>query len=104
MILGQAERDEKTGGLKGPRFQNPHHPDLVEFARHACDDDPAMLGIAAFAMEEGYEDLPEWHRDSYVAWGNDTPEEFRERYMHKMPATQVLLALEDDCSFWFFPG
>lgn len=63
-----------------------------------------MLGIAAFAMEEGYEYQPHWHRDSYAAWGKDSPEELRVRHMDRMPATQMLLALEDDHSFWFVPG
>ena len=118
LILGRAERDEITQALKGYRFQNPHHPalargaliegigvpDLIEFAGHICGGDPAMLGIAAFAMEEGYEYQPHWHRDSYAAWGKDSPEELRVRHMERMPATQVLLALEDDHSFWFVPG
>ena len=76
----------------------------MKFARKVCGSDPAMLGIAAFAMEQDFDYLPDWHRDSYAAWGKDSPEELRVRHMKKMPATQVLLALEDDASFWFVPG
>lgn len=118
LTLGHAQRNEETGRLKGHRFQNPHHPalsrsplmqalaasDVVKFARKVCGSDPAMLGIAAFAMEQDFDYLPDWHRDSYAAWGKDSPEELRVRHMKKMPATQVLLALEDDASFWFVPG
>ncbi len=118
LALGRAERDESTQALKGHRFQNPHHPtlarrplmeamgspNLIEFADHICGGDLAMLGIAAFAMDESYDYVPHWHRDSYAAWGKDSPEELRVRHMESMPATQVLLALEDDPSFWFVPG
>ena len=118
LVMGRAERDERTQFLKGHRFQDPHHPaiaqrilmqamgapELIEFADRICGGDLAMLGIAAFAMEEAYEYLPDWHRDSYAAWGKDSPEELRVRHMDRMPATQVLLALRDDHFFWFVPG
>ena len=118
MALGRAERDENTQALKGHRFQNPHHPalarralmegigapELIEFAERICAGDLALLGIAAFAMNADYDYLPDWHRDSYAAWGKDSPEELRVRHMDRMPATQGLHALENDRSFWFVPG
>lgn len=115
--LGRAGRDESTGFLKGHRFQNPHHPalarhtlidalgapDMVAFACRLCENEVAMYGIAAFAMNEEFDYLGPWHRDSYAAWGKDSPQEKRVRHIEKLPATQILLALEDDDCFWFVP-
>ena len=118
LSLGLAPRDETTGFLQGYRFQNPHHPSLARrplmealsappimaFARRLYGEDPAMHGVAAFAMDEEYDYRPSWHRDSYFAWGKDSPTERRLREIERLPATQVLVALEDDASFWYVPG
>ena len=118
MSVGLAPRDEVTGFLQGYRFQNPHHPSLARrpllealgapailaFARRLCGEDAAMHGIAAFAMNEEYDYRSSWHRDSYFAWGKDSPTERRLREVERLPATQVLVALEDDASFWYVPG
>tara|TARA_Y100000588_G_C13942092_1_gene790469 strand:- start:163 stop:762 length:600 start_codon:yes stop_codon:yes gene_type:complete len=115
--LGLAGRDEASGFLQGHRFQNPHHPslaqralmdalgapDIAAFARRVCQNDVAMYGIAAFAMNAEYDYLSRWHRDSYAAWGKDSPEEKRVRHIEKLPTTQIMLALEDDDCFWFVP-
>ena len=116
--LGRAERDDATGFLKRHRFQNPHHPllarrplmealsapSLMNFCNKLCEGNLAMYGIAAFAMNEDYDYRGPWHRDSYSAWDKDSPQEKRVREVKIMPATQILLALEDDESFWFVPG
>ena len=116
--LGLAPRDETTGFLQGHRFQNPHHPSLARrplmealgapgilaFARRLCGEDAAMHGVAAFAMNEEFDYRGSWHRDSYFAWGKDSPTERRLREIERLPATQVLVALEDDASFWYVPG
>ena len=115
--LGRAYRDGGTGFLQGHRFQNPHHPalaqralmealcapDIMEFVRQIFAGDVALHGIAAFAMNREFDYRSSWHRDSYAAWGKDSPEEKRVRLIDKMPATQILLALEDDECFWFVP-
>ena len=116
--LGLAPRDETTGFLQGHRFQNPHHPSLARrplmealgapailaFARQLCGEEAAMHGVAAFAMNEEFDYRGSWHRDSYFAWGKDSPTERRLREIERLPATQVLVALEDDASFWYVPG
>ncbi len=116
--LGLAPRDETTGFLQGYRFQNPHHPSLASrplmealgapailaFARRLLGEEAAMHGVAAFAMNEEYDYRSSWHRDSYFAWGKDSPTERRLREVERLPATQVLVALEDDASFWYVPG
>ena len=116
--LGLAPRDETTGFLEGYRFQNPHHPSLARrplmealgappimaFARRLLGEEAAMHGVAAFAMNEEYDYRSSWHRDSYFAWGKDSPTERRLREVERLPATQVLVALEDDASFWYVPG
>ncbi len=116
--LGRAQRDESSGFLRVYRFQNPHHPtlaqrplvealcaaDIMDFADRLCGGDVAMHGIAAFAMDEDFDYRSSWHRDSYFAWGKDSPAERRIRKIEKLPVTQVLVALEDDASFWFVPG
>ena len=118
LSLGLAPRDEATGFLQGHRFQNPHHPSLARrplmealgapailaFARQLCGEDAAMHGVAAFAMNEEFDYRSSWHRDSYFAWGKDSPTERRLREIERLPATQVLVALEDDASFWYVPG
>ena len=118
MNLGLAERDEDTGFLGQYRFQNPHHPGIaryplmealaapavMDFVRALCGDDATMHGIAAFAMNPEYDYRGPWHRDSYFAWGKDSAFERRIREMKTFPATQILLALEEDASFWFVPG
>ena len=115
--LGRAKRDGGTGFMQGHRFQNPHHPDLaqhalmealsapaiMEFVHQIFAGDVALHGIAAFAMNREFDYQASWHRDSYAAWGKDSPAEKRVRLMDKMPATQILLALEDDECFWFVP-
>ena len=115
--LGLAKRDGGTGFLQGHRFQNPHHPALaqralmealsaptiMEFAHQIFAGDIVLHGIAAFAMNRAFDYQGRWHRDSYEAWGKDSPAEKRVRLMDKMPATQILLALEDDECFWFVP-
>ena len=116
--LGLAPRDETTGFLQGYRFQNPHHPSvarrpllealgapaILDFARRLLGEDAAMHGVAAFAMNEEYDYRSSWHRDSYFAWGKDSPTERRLREVRRLPATQALVALEDDASFWYVPG
>ncbi|MCY3738938.1 MAG: phytanoyl-CoA dioxygenase family protein [Gemmatimonadaceae bacterium] len=118
LSLGLAPLDEATGFLEGYRFQNPHHPSLARrplmealgapaimaFAQRLCGEDAAMHGVAAFAMNEEYDYRSSWHRDSYFAWGKDSPTERRLREVERLPATQVLVALEDDASFWYVPG
>ena len=118
LSLGHARRDESKGFLQGHRFQNPHHPSLARrplmealsapgilaFAHRLCGGDAAMHGVAAFAMNEEYDYRPNWHRDSYFAWGKDSPTERRLREIERLLATQVLVALEDDASFWYVPG
>ena len=116
--LGVAPRDESTGFLKAHRFQNPHHPALaraalmdtlaapaiMSFVHELYADDVAMHGIAAFAMNEEYDYQGPWHRDSYFLWGKDSPMEKQVREDATVPSTQILVALEDDDSFWFVPG
>ena len=118
MNLGLAERDEDTGFLGQYRFQNPHHPGtaryplmealaapaIMEFVQALCGADATMHGIAAFAMNPEYDYRGPWHRDSYFAWGKDSALERQFREMKTFPATQILLALEEDASFWFVPG
>ena len=118
MNLGRAERDEDTGFLGRYRFQNPHHPGIaryplmealaapaiMDFVQALCGDDATMHGIAAFAMNPEYGYRGPWHRDSYFAWGKDSAFERQIREMKTFPVTQILLALEDDASFWFVPG
>ena len=118
LSLGHARRDESTGFLQGYRFQNPHHPSLARrplmetlgapgilaFAQRLCGEDAAMHGVAAFAMNDEFDYRTNWHRDSYFAWGKDSPTERRLREIERLPATQVLVALEDDASFWYVPG
>ena len=116
--LEMVQRDEDTGFLKGYRFQDPHHPALarfplmdalgapkiISFARNLYTGDLAMYGSAAFAMNDEYDYQGQWHRDSYFLWGKDSPMEKQVREESNAPSTQVLLALEDDDSFWFVPG
>ena len=118
MTLGRAERDEETGFLSTHRFQNPHHPEIARYAlmealaapaimgfvQALCGDDATMQGIAAFAMNPEYDYRGPWHRDSYFAWGKDSATERQIRETKTFPATQILLALEEDGSFWFVPG
>ena len=118
MDLGLAQRDEETGFLSQHRFQNPHHPAIarypviealaapaiMDFVQMFCGDDATMHGIAAFAMNAEYDYRGPWHRDSYFAWGKDSDYEKQIREMKTYPATQILIAVEDDASFWFVPG
>ncbi len=115
---GRAQRDESTGFLQGHRFQNPHHPELMkpalmealsppgvmDFLHELCGGDLAMHGIAAFAMNEEFDYRSTWHRDSYFAWGKDSPFERKIREVERMRWTQILVTLRDDESFWFVPG
>ena len=116
--LGFAEKDETTGLMKGHRFQNPHHPQLakrplteaissppiIEFISEFVGGEFAFFGFAAFAMNEDFDYRGGWHRDSYAAWGKDSPEEMRVRELKHYKCIQVLLALRDDECFWFVPG
>ena len=118
MNVGRAERDEETGFLSQHRFQDPHHPEIARYpvmealaapaimdvVQALFGDDATMHGIAAFAINPEYDYRGPWHRDSYFAWGKDSAFERQIREMKTLPATQILLALEDDASFWFVPG
>jgi ectoine hydroxylase-related dioxygenase (phytanoyl-CoA dioxygenase family) len=117
LLLRRAPRDESTGFLKGHRFQNPHHPalaqrplmealstpDILDFAQRLSGDNFAMYGIAAFAMNDDFDYKGAWHRDTYSAWGKDSPRELRVREIERMHTTQILLALHDDDCFWMVP-
>ncbi|GEM_PF-1162545 len=118
MDLGRAERDPASGFLSTHRFQDPHHPviarysvmealaapAIMDFVHAFCGDEAAMHGIAAFAMNPEYDYRGGWHRDSYFAWGKDSTYERKIRKWKTYPATQILVAIEDDASFWFVPG
>ena len=114
---GHAEQDEATGFMKHYRFQNPHHPELVRreimdafsaesvmaFGHELVGSSLAFIGAAAFVMEADYDYRGSWHRDSY-GWGKDSEKERSIRERPVRAFTQVLLALQDDESFWMVPG
>lgn len=118
MDTDHAERDAAMGFLSQHRFQNPHHPDLarpeimtalapenvIRFCHQLMGPTLAFYGVAAFAMQEEYDYLGSWHRDSYAAWGKDSVKEQSIRERSTWPCTQVLLALHDDACLWVVPG
>lgn len=102
------------------RFQDPHHPSVVQpdlvaamsgpklmaFVERLCGPQHCMHGIAAFSMGDDYDYQGQWHRDSYAAWGKDSDQELKVRTVPtaEQAGTQVLLALHDDACFTFIPG
>ena len=118
METDHAERDAATGFMSQHRFQNPHHPELVRpeimtalasepvitFCHNLIGPTLAFYGVAAFVMQEDYDYLGSWHRDSYAAWGKDSEKERSVRERSTWPCTQVLLALRDDACLWVVPG
>lgn len=115
---GEFESPSPTAGPY--RFQDPHHPSIVQpdllaamsgpklmaFVERLCGPQHCMHGIAAFSMGEGYDYRGQWHRDSYAAWGKDSDQELKVRTVPtaEQAGTQVLLALHDDACFTFIPG
>jgi hypothetical protein len=71
-------------------------PAIMAVVQALFGDDATMHGIAAFAINPEYNYCGPWHRDSYFAWGKDSAFERQIREMKTLPATQILLALEDD--------
>eukprot|EP01051_Picozoa_sp_SAG22_P007525 SAG22_NODE_533_length_9401_cov_5.643625_2_plen_292_part_00 len=115
-----AAKFEQRSPAAGPyRFQDPHNPavlqaplaealsgpKLMAFVSALCGPQYCMQGIAAFSMGGGYDYRGQWHRDSYAAWGKDSP---KEREVRETPTSgfgsQVLVVLQDDACFTMVPG
>ena len=102
------------------RFQDPHHPRIVQpdlvaamsgprlmsFVERLCGPRHCLHGIAAFSMGGEFDYRGPWHRDSYAAWGKDSEQELKLRTVPTadFSGTQVLLALHDDACFTFIPA
>ena len=117
---GAAEFESPSPTVGAYRFQDPHHPDIVQrelvaamsgprlmaFVERLCGPQHCLHGIAAFSMGGEFEYHGPWHRDSYAAWGKDSEQERKVRNVPtaEQAGTQVLLALHDDACFTFVPA
>ena len=117
---GAAEFESASPTAGAYRFQDPHHPAVVQrelvaamsgpklmaFVERLCGPQHCLHGIAAFSMGSEFEYRGPWHRDSYAAWGKDSEQERKVRSIPtaEQAGTQVLLALHDDACFTFVPA